>query len=82
MKTKVQPGAEPDAVEPLDRMKVEQAAKYLGLAEQTLSNMRIQGRGPRYLKLGSRVFYTRADLDQYLRASIVETKDSRQKVAA
>ena len=43
-----------------------QAARYLGLAAQTLRNMRHYGRGPAYCKLGSRVVYKTSDLDLYL----------------
>ena len=55
-----------------------QAALYLsqfkGLptAKSTLEVMRCQGRGPRYRKIGSRVFYAAAALDQY--AEGVEVK--------
>ncbi|WP_421680801.1 helix-turn-helix transcriptional regulator [Stenotrophomonas bentonitica] len=61
----------------LDRLKGPAAATYLGLSVSTLEKMRLEGRGPRYLKLGGRCFYRRADLDAYLEAAIVETTDSR-----
>jgi len=60
-----------------DRMTGPQAAAHLGLSKSTLEKMRIEGRGPRYLKLGGRCFYRRSDLDAYLEAAIVETTDSR-----
>ena len=59
------------------RLKGPEAAEYLGLSHSSLEKMRLQGRGPRYLKLGGRVFYRRADLDAYLDAAVVETTDSR-----
>ncbi len=43
-----------------------QAARYLGLAPQTLRNLRHYGRGPAYCKLGSRVVYKISDLERYL----------------
>lgn len=61
----------------LERFTGVAAAKYLGLSKSTLEKMRIEGRGPRYLKLGGRCFYRRTDLDAYLEAAIVETTDSR-----
>lgn len=61
----------------LDRFTGPAAAKYLGLSKSTLEKMRMEGRGPRYLKLGARCFYRRTDLDAYLEAAIVETTDSR-----
>jgi excisionase family DNA binding protein len=61
----------------LERFSGTQAANYLGLSKSTLEKMRIEGRGPRYLKLGGRCFYRRSDLDAYLEAAVVETTDSR-----
>ncbi len=43
-----------------------QAARYLGLAPQSLRNMRHYGKGPAYHKLGSRVVYKISDLERYL----------------
>lgn len=60
-----------------DRMNTEGAAKYLGLAPQTLHKMRGDGRGPRFVRLGNRIFYRSSDLDAYLKACTVETADSR-----
>ena len=37
----------------------------------------MEGRGPRYLKLGGRCFYRRTDLDAYMEAAVIETTDSR-----
>jgi predicted DNA-binding transcriptional regulator AlpA len=42
------------------------AALRLGLARQTLAKMRITGDGPRFLKLGSRVFYPSDELDAWI----------------
>jgi excisionase family DNA binding protein len=61
----------------IDRFTGPEAAQYLGLSKSTLEKMRVEGRGPRYLKLGARCFYRRTDLDAYLEAAIVETTDSR-----
>jgi predicted DNA-binding transcriptional regulator AlpA len=46
----------------LDRSR---AAEYLGLHRKTLDNWRTTGRGPRYLKLGSRVLYEQSELDAF-----------------
>lgn len=54
-----------------------EAARFLGLSASTLEKMRCEGRGPRYIKLGGRVFYRVPDLDAYLDSSVVETTDSR-----
>ncbi|WP_223496758.1 helix-turn-helix transcriptional regulator [Stenotrophomonas indicatrix] len=62
---------------PPARLRVEEAAKYLGMGVSTLDKMRVQGRGPRYLKVGNRVFYRESDLAAFLDAAVVETTDSR-----
>jgi predicted DNA-binding transcriptional regulator AlpA len=42
------------------------AANFLALSPSTLAKLRIYGGGPRYLKLGRRVAYSREDLDAWL----------------
>ncbi len=42
------------------------AARYLGLAKQTLAKFRVSGESPPYYKIGRRVLYDRADLDEWL----------------
>lgn len=64
----------------ITRLKGPDAAAYLGLSHSTLEKMRHMGRGPRYLKVGGRVFYRQSDLDAYLEAAVVETTDSRSHV--
>ena len=41
-------------------------------AAKTLANMRLDGRGPSYLKLGGRVLYSGHDLNSYLEGCRVE----------
>jgi predicted DNA-binding transcriptional regulator AlpA len=43
-----------------------EAARYLGLAVQTLAKMRVSGESPPYHKLGRSVVYDPADLDAWL----------------
>ncbi len=46
-----------------------QAAEYLGgLKPNTLEGWRVQGIGPRYIKIGRLVRYSITDLDAYLEA--------------
>lgn len=53
---------------PVDMQLVETAlaAELLGIELRTLENWRSQGRGPRYIKVGSRVRYRVADLIDYI----------------
>jgi predicted DNA-binding transcriptional regulator AlpA len=50
----------------MSRLTVLQAATYVGLAKSTLNHMRTAGKGPRFLKLGTRVVYDTKDLDAWL----------------
>jgi len=43
-----------------------EAAEFLRLKPHTLENMRSQGKGPIFMKLGGRVFYHRTDLKTWL----------------
>ena len=52
-----------------------QAAHYLGITPETLTNWRYYGRGPRFSRDGkvhSRVFYRPCDLDTYIDGSLVD----------
>jgi predicted DNA-binding transcriptional regulator AlpA len=45
----------------------DQAAELVGLSVRTLQRFRVDGRGPRYLKLGrKRVAYSEADIAAWL----------------
>ena len=46
-----------------------EAAEELRLKPHTLENMRSDGKGPIFMKLGGRVFYHRADLKTWHRES-------------
>jgi predicted DNA-binding transcriptional regulator AlpA len=61
-----------------------EAAAYLGVSSSWLDKLRCVGGGPKYLKLGRRVLYRDADLDewrsQYLVSSTADA-EVRQKPA-
>lgn len=46
-----------------DLMDTKQAARYLGLSYSTLCTWRSTGRGPWFIKAGSRVVYRKSDID-------------------
>jgi hypothetical protein len=53
---------------PDGRMNREDAARYLGhTSSQTLATWQVQGKGPRSVKVGGRIFYFREDLDAFVR---------------
>jgi len=48
-----------------------QAAKYLGVAAQTLYNWRHERRGPDYVKMGRKIIYRQSDLDRYMQSKTI-----------
>lgn len=57
-------------ITPDGRLTRAHAAKYLGVAEQTLANWRSIGRGPKSFRLGGRVFYRLSDLEAFVDATM------------
>jgi hypothetical protein len=53
-------------VYPDGRMKPKDAAIYTGFSEGTLANWRVTGKGPAFVKKGSRIFYYKQVLDDWL----------------
>lgn len=60
------------------RLDTREAAQYLSISASTLTKLRLEGKGPRYLRVFSRVFYRQSDLESFLRDCEVETADSRR----
>ena len=50
-----------------------EAATYLGLAVSTLNKWRCYGTGPKYLKLGRAVRYTKEELDLFLETRLIRS---------
>ena len=46
--------------------------RYLGIAQQTMNRWRCEGKPPRYVRLGRRVFYRSSDLSQWVRSQVRE----------
>ncbi len=47
------------------------AARYLGRAKKTLEMWAMEGRGPRSVRVGGRIFYFKNDLDGFIRGERV-----------
>ena len=58
------------------RLNTLDAAEYLGVKRGTMEVWRSLGKGPRYIKLGTRVVYEIDDLDAFAASHVVETKDT------
>ena len=48
------------------KLSVPSAAQFLGVSESYLNKLRCAGGGPEFFKVGARVLYSIADLDQWL----------------
>lgn len=57
------------------------AANILGLAPATLRNMRANGRGPSFVKVGGLVRYRDADLVEWIESRIRHTTDGNRRRA-
>ena len=51
-----------------------EVAERLGLSVATLRAWRHRGKGPRFLRLGRSVRYLPSDVDEFVRASAVDTR--------
>lgn len=58
------------------RLNTPDAAEYLGVKRGTMEVWRSLGKGPRYIKLGTRVVYEISDLDSFAASRVVETCDT------
>jgi len=48
-------------------LKTSPSGEYMGgYPPQTLRSWRVQGRGPRYVKIGNRILYDTKDLDEFM----------------
>lgn len=48
-----------------------EAATYLSIERSTLKRWRVTGKGPAYVRAGSKILYRVADLDDWLEAHLV-----------
>jgi len=59
----------PELIERREWFTPAEAGEYLSLSTKTLENLRLQGNGPTFSRLGHRIVrYRRADLDSWLEA--------------
>jgi len=54
----------------------QQAADWLGITPQALSQLNTRGQGPRYVRVGRSVRYRREDLLEWVESRLVETVES------
>lgn len=68
------PPAKSPATPPSPLLTTEEAADYTRLSVETLRYFRQREEGPRWAKLGRRVFYRRQDVDAWIEASLTTTR--------
>jgi hypothetical protein len=56
----------PEEAPVIDRLNTAKAAAYLQVSPRTMQRWRREGVGPEYLRMEGRIYYTVADLDEYL----------------
>ena len=56
-------------------MTTEEAAELLGISARTLEAMRARGHGPRFIRVGRLVRYTKSDMEAYLKEKAKCTSD-------
>ncbi len=67
---------------PDGRLSARDAATYVGLSYRTLSNHRVHGTGPKFVKHGV-IFYFKEDLDSWLSSGKARsTAEARQKASS
>ena len=57
-------------------LNTKEAAEVLRMSPGTLEVWRCDGRGPRYRKIGWKVFYTIEDIQEFIESGLVRTRDS------
>jgi len=63
-------------------LSIEQLAEYTGISKNTLCCWRVEGRGPRGMRLGKYVRYRRADVEAWLDDSLDDRRPARQPAFA
>ncbi len=78
------PGSPQGYVYPDGRRDPASAGPYIGYSVKTLAIWRSRGTGPKFIKVGGRVFYRTADLDEWLASfpTVSSTAQARALKAA
>jgi len=57
------------------------AAAILCIAEGTLANWRVQGRGPAFVRIGGKICYRDEDIEAFIRNGICNSTSESKEVA-
>jgi predicted DNA-binding transcriptional regulator AlpA len=67
--------------EVIELMTEQQASKFLELSPKTLQKYRMQGGGPKFIKIGRKIRYRRKHLDEWLETRTFENTGQVPKQA-
>jgi hypothetical protein len=67
---------------PDGRMSRDEAAKYLGRASKTLAQWVVDGKGPRSVCIGGRIYYYKSELDDFIRGEAARPRRKKKPAAA
>ncbi len=60
----------------------EEAARHLKMAKQTLARWRVEGTGPPFVRLGTRIFYRRSDLHAFVAGRVFSSTAEADRAMA
>ena len=68
---------------PDSRLDTANAALYLGMTKSALAHFRCKGKGPRFVKIGKRIFYFQVAIDEWIISlgQLTETKKNQKSKA-
>ena len=75
-------GALPTASKERRLFDPEEVSDYLRVARQTLARWRCYGLGPRFVRIGGRIFYDPADLDAFIAANKFHSTSAADQAAS
>ncbi len=61
----------------MNYLKAADAAAYVRIPKSSLAKMRLRGNGPAFSKIGRSVRYSRADLDDFMARSKIQSTNAR-----
>ncbi len=65
-----------------DLLTVREVASLIRVSKPTLDRWRTEGRGPRYVRVGTRVLYPKTEVERFLAENLVETAPFRPRASA
>ncbi len=60
----------------------DQTSARVKIAKQTLARWRVEGRGPRFVRLGNRIFYRPGDIEAWLATCVFSSTSEAGRAAA